>query len=59
MKDLWEFVKDAAPDWSVEYHIPIVVGIATLLLLFALCVGLLVRRGRNKRLYGKFRSSKW
>lgn len=57
--EAWQFLQDAAPAWSTRYHIPIVVAAATGLLLLAGLMRWLYARQRRKRLYDRFKRSRW
>ena len=58
-RGVWEFVKEAAPGWSHEYHVPVSVGAAVVLLVFAAGAAWMVRRATRKRFYARYRTSKW
>lgn len=55
----WRFILELAPSWSTEYHVPIVIAAAVMLLALSLTIVLAHRSVKAKRIYSKYRTSKW
>lgn len=59
LDNVWQFMQDAAPEWSTRFHIPIVLAVAIGLLLLSIVLVWLTRRKNAKGVYARYKRTKW